>query len=221
MRGEDQRSEGFFSYVRLEARIPADHPLRAIRELVDAALAGVVAGVRQLVCARRTAVDPAGAAAAGAAAAGVLHGALGAAADGATRLQSAVPLVRRALGGRCGVGCDGVLQEPRPAARWRYRGQVLCRRAEPAAGAQAALQRALLGRRHADRGLGQHEELRSEGRRRSAVAAVRGGGGGRNAERNFHGEKRRTTRIPRPPTPTRACSAKAPARKPSSATWAI
>src|SRR6187401_354438 len=38
MRGEDQRSEGFFSYVRLESRIPADHPLRAIRGLVDAAL---------------------------------------------------------------------------------------------------------------------------------------------------------------------------------------
>jgi transposase len=38
MRGEDQRSESFFSYVRLETRIPADHPLRAIRELVDAAL---------------------------------------------------------------------------------------------------------------------------------------------------------------------------------------
>ena len=38
MRGEDQRSEGFFSYVRLETRIPADHPLRPIRELVDATL---------------------------------------------------------------------------------------------------------------------------------------------------------------------------------------
>jgi transposase len=38
MRGEDQRSEGFFSYVRLETRIPADHPLRPIRDLVDAAL---------------------------------------------------------------------------------------------------------------------------------------------------------------------------------------
>ncbi len=38
MRGEDQRSEGIFSYVRLEERVPADHPLRAIRELTDAAL---------------------------------------------------------------------------------------------------------------------------------------------------------------------------------------
>ena len=39
MRGKDRRSEGLFSYVRLEQRVPADHPLRAIRELVDAALA--------------------------------------------------------------------------------------------------------------------------------------------------------------------------------------
>ena len=38
MRGEDQRSEGIFSYVRLEQRVPADHPLRRIAELVDAAL---------------------------------------------------------------------------------------------------------------------------------------------------------------------------------------
>lgn len=38
MRGDDERSEGFFSYVRLETRIVADHPLRSIRELVDRAL---------------------------------------------------------------------------------------------------------------------------------------------------------------------------------------
>jgi len=38
MRGADERSEGIFSYVRLEQRVPADHPLRAIRDLVDAAL---------------------------------------------------------------------------------------------------------------------------------------------------------------------------------------
>ena len=41
MRGEDQRSGGLFSYVPLERRIPADHPLRAIRTLTDEALAGL------------------------------------------------------------------------------------------------------------------------------------------------------------------------------------
>jgi transposase len=38
MRGRDDRSEGFFSYVGLEERIPADHPLRSIRALADEAL---------------------------------------------------------------------------------------------------------------------------------------------------------------------------------------
>jgi transposase len=38
MRGRDDRSEGFFSYVRLEERIPVDHPLRPIRALADEAL---------------------------------------------------------------------------------------------------------------------------------------------------------------------------------------
>jgi transposase len=41
MRGEDQRSEVLFSYVRLESRIPADHPLRAVRTLIDEALNGL------------------------------------------------------------------------------------------------------------------------------------------------------------------------------------
>jgi transposase len=39
MRGQDDRSEGLFAYVRLEERIPADHPLRPIRALADEALA--------------------------------------------------------------------------------------------------------------------------------------------------------------------------------------
>jgi transposase len=38
VRGEDRKSDGMFSYVRLEERVPRDHPLRAIRALVDAAL---------------------------------------------------------------------------------------------------------------------------------------------------------------------------------------
>jgi len=41
MRGEDERSGELFSYVDLEARVRADHPLRAIREIVNAALAAL------------------------------------------------------------------------------------------------------------------------------------------------------------------------------------
>jgi transposase len=38
MRGGDVRTEGLFSYVSCEARVPADHPLRAIRAIVDEGL---------------------------------------------------------------------------------------------------------------------------------------------------------------------------------------
>lgn len=38
MRGGDERSEGLFSYVSCEARVPSNHPLRAIRAIVDEAL---------------------------------------------------------------------------------------------------------------------------------------------------------------------------------------
>jgi transposase len=39
MRGSDQQTGSLFSYVNLEARIGADHPLRLMRELVNEALA--------------------------------------------------------------------------------------------------------------------------------------------------------------------------------------
>ena len=40
MRGDDQQLQtGMFSYVALEDRIPADHPLRGVRKLADAVLA--------------------------------------------------------------------------------------------------------------------------------------------------------------------------------------
>jgi transposase len=38
MRGTDERSGSLFSYVDLEARVPKDHPLRAIREIANGAL---------------------------------------------------------------------------------------------------------------------------------------------------------------------------------------
>jgi len=39
MRGTDERTGSLFSYVDIEARVAADHPLRAIQELADGALA--------------------------------------------------------------------------------------------------------------------------------------------------------------------------------------
>ena len=41
MRGREERCENLFSYVRLEERVPADHPLRPIRALADEVLAGL------------------------------------------------------------------------------------------------------------------------------------------------------------------------------------
>jgi len=38
MRGADPKQEAMFSYISPEKRVPVDHPLRAIREMVDAVL---------------------------------------------------------------------------------------------------------------------------------------------------------------------------------------
>jgi hypothetical protein len=38
MRGDDREPDSMFSYVSPEQRIPKDHPLRAIRTLVDGVL---------------------------------------------------------------------------------------------------------------------------------------------------------------------------------------
>jgi transposase len=38
MRGDDRHSAGMFSYIGPEERVPLDHPLRPIRDMVDTAL---------------------------------------------------------------------------------------------------------------------------------------------------------------------------------------
>ena len=38
MRGPDRRTEGLFSYVSCERRVPREHPLRSILPITDAAL---------------------------------------------------------------------------------------------------------------------------------------------------------------------------------------
>ena len=39
MRGDEKQQTAMFSYISLEERVPAEHPLRAIRQMVDQALA--------------------------------------------------------------------------------------------------------------------------------------------------------------------------------------
>jgi transposase len=41
MRGSDEKSGSLFSYIDIEARVPAKHPLRAIRDLVNGTLAAL------------------------------------------------------------------------------------------------------------------------------------------------------------------------------------
>lgn len=48
MPGRDDRTEELFSYVNCEARVPKDHPLRAIRALVDQGLETLSADFEQL-----------------------------------------------------------------------------------------------------------------------------------------------------------------------------
>ena len=48
MRGSDQQTGPLFSYVNLEERVPARHPLRKIKTVVDAALASLDADFERL-----------------------------------------------------------------------------------------------------------------------------------------------------------------------------
>ena len=48
MRGTDRQQAHLFSYVSPERRVPADHPLRAIRPMVDVALEQLSAGFAEL-----------------------------------------------------------------------------------------------------------------------------------------------------------------------------
>jgi transposase len=38
MRGTDEHQDGMFSYLSLAARVPKDHPLRPIKQMVNQAL---------------------------------------------------------------------------------------------------------------------------------------------------------------------------------------
>src|SRR5438093_11210963 len=140
MRVDDQENQGaMWSYVPMEQRIPADHPLRVMRPLVDAVLRELSPRFAELYSRVGRPSDRAREAAARAAVAGAVHDPQRAAADGATRLQPAVSLVRGSGDGRPRLERHGVHQEPRAAARGGDRPRILRPGGGPSAGARTAL----------------------------------------------------------------------------------
>src|SRR5688572_27817685 len=167
-------------------RIPKDHPLRPMREMVDRALEEL-SPRSDAVYAKtgRPSIAPER----------LLRALLlqllycysqRADADGAARLQLAVPLVRGPSDGRGGLGSDGLHEEPRPAAGGRGGRGVLRRGARAGAGEAPAVERALHGGRDADRGVGEPQELPAEGGR-GRRGRRRGSG---DPTVNFRGERR-------------------------------
>ena len=82
MRGAFEDQGGLFSYISPEARIPASHPLRKIRELVREVLGELNRSLGEALRERRTSLDPSGATAERIAAPGVLRHSVGTTADG-------------------------------------------------------------------------------------------------------------------------------------------
>src|SRR5215468_913137 len=95
MRGDDRQQAGMWSYLSPEQRVPVDHPLRPLRAMVGRGHGRAVGRIRQAVCAGGPTVDRTREVAPRPAAAGAVQRAERAAADGAARLQLAVPLVCR------------------------------------------------------------------------------------------------------------------------------
>ena len=105
---------------------------------------------------------------------------------------------------RAGVRRDDVLEEPPTAPGPRDRGPVLRRGGRPGEAAPLRLQRPLLRGRHPAGGVGVAQELQTQRR-----PAGRTPPPGRNAEVDFHGEKRSNGPTRRRPIPRRAWPARA------------
>jgi hypothetical protein len=161
MRGADTFTESLFTMRRLDDFVPADHPLRVIRVMVNKALkehgplfaqmyAADIKGGRpsiapeKLLRAMLLQV--------------LLQRALGTPAHGADPVQPAVSLVHRPGHGRCSLGAHRLHQEPRTPDRARC-GHRTLQSVWPSPGAGTALGRALQRGRHPHPGLGGTQEL--------------------------------------------------------------
>src|SRR5450631_4390332 len=170
MRGKDTQQSAMFSYVSPERRVPADHPLRPIRTMVDVALKGLSRSFGKMYPDwGRPSIAPEKLLRA------LLLQLLYSIRSERLLMEqleykSAVPLVCGVECGRAGVGPHGVQQESRPAVGGRDRREVLRPGAPSGARERSAVGRAFQCGRHADRSLGQPEEFSAQGRQAGSAA---------------------------------------------------
>ena len=109
MRGTETFQDYMFSYVSPEQRVPKDHPLRPIRQMVDRGLKELSKAFDRLYSTEgRPSIAPEKIAS-GVVVAGAVFDSKRADADGAVGLQLIIPMVCGIEYGRRHLGRDGVL----------------------------------------------------------------------------------------------------------------
>ena len=217
MRGDDAICGSLFSYIDLEKRVRADHPLRVIRAIANAALKSLSGEFRSAVFAARPASRSRRSGCCGRCCCrrSIRSARSGSWSSGSTSTCCSAGLSGSASRTRCGT--------PRPSPRtatgcWRARSRPSswprCWRSRKVKA--VAVERAFLGRRHAAGSLGQPEELPAEGRlgRAARRRAQRRARLPRRAARERHACLDHRSRRP-------AVTAKGRARRRSCASWAM
>ena len=204
MRGTDRQTGKLFSYASPESLVPPDHPLRAIRALVNAALDRLSPAFEAIYAeAGRPSIPPER----------LLRALL---LQALFTIRSERQLMEQITYNMLfrwfvGLSMDVPVWDVTVFTKNRDRlleGDIACGflaaiLADPA-GQAAAVGRAFLGRWHADRSLGVDEELPPEGRQRRAAGA------GRNGNATSMARSAATRRTPRPPTRMRGSTRSRP-----------
>ena len=218
MRGSDERSGWLFSYVDLEARVRPDHPLRTIQAIANAALADLTSEFAALYPPRlgRPSIAPER----------LLRAMLLQAFYGIRSERQLMERMEFDLLFRwfVGLGVDDpvwdhseLLEEPRPAAGGRDRGEVPGRGAGPAEGEASAVERSLLGGRHALGGVGIDQELPAQGTGTTTSALGRASTPSATSIK----PSAPTSRPVATPNPCHVSTRRALASRPCFATWAM
>ena len=213
MRGGDVRTEALFSYPSCKARAPEDHPLRPIRPGADRPVAAFDQLYSQI---GRPSIAPEKLLRAL-----LLQALYSVRSERQLMEQLDYNLLFRWF---VGLAMDAPIWDPTVFTKSRDRfleGEVAAQFFQAVLGQPEV--RALLSQEHfsVDGTLIEAWASMKSFKPKAAAGGAPPAAGGRNAERDFHGERRSNATHASTPTPTRGSCARATARRPSSATWVI